>query len=153
MARGVRHRSGMLQLLVAGLLGSATLASGVTLDSVQSPQGLLHAGFQWDDRGAGCPNGSATAPDGCIYVVGNIRAPSLPHRRSVRRWSALCWRSFPISITCVEAFIARISAASRILYATCLGGIGEDSANDASSDAGRHADVTGIATQQDQYNA
>ena len=53
---------------------------------------------------------------------------------------------FPISITCVDAFIARISAASRILYATCLGGMGEDRADAAASDAGRHADVTGVAT-------
>jgi hypothetical protein len=61
--------------------------------------------------------------------------------------------AFPFPSPFADAFITRTSAGGRILYATCLGGTSEDSANDAASDAGRHNDVTGIATQQDQYNA
>jgi hypothetical protein len=137
----------MLQLLVAGLLGSATAASGATVDLVRSPQGPFTRDPNGTIVGLALPTATATVPDGRIYVVGNVRTPGLPITEGVfvdgpRSVGGLF---FPISITCVDAFIARISAAS-ILYATCLGGMGEDSADDAASDAGRHADVTGVAT-------
>ena len=155
MAPRVRDRPGMLQLLAAGLLGSTTLASGVTLDSVRSPQGPYTQHPMGRSGGRLFRPQRSRIPTAVSMLLRKLgrQACLSPRGVFVDGPRSVGGLFFPISITCVDAFIARISAASRILYATCLGGMGEDSANDASSDAGRHADVTGIATQQDQYNA
>lgn len=109
--------------------------------------------IQWDDRGAGRQR--PCIPTAVSMLLGMLgrQACLSPRVVFVDGPRSVGGLFFPISITCVDAFIARISAASRILYATCLGGMSEDSANAAASDAARHADVTGIATQQEQYNA
>lgn len=148
-------RPSMLEFLWrAGSLGSATLASGVALDSVRSPQGPYTQNPRGRSWGRLFGRQRPCIPTAVSMLLGMLgrQACLSPRVVFVDGPPAVGGLFFPISITCVDAFIARISAASRILYATCLGGMSEDSANAAASDAARHADVTGIATQQDQYN-
>lgn len=143
----------MSRLLLLTALASALSAGAATLDFVRFLVGPGTLETPWGTGSLARPTAVASGPDGSTYVVGRVDSPTLPVTAGVVQpdWiggSCLSGTGLfggLLQRPCGDAFVARIAGDGSVIFATYLGGLGEDSAVDIAVDAEGHAYVAGFA--------